>query len=114
MDEKKEEKTKETPKVDKPKEATPKQKEGDKYETTPVIERAREERERLEKATVAQKAENDRTEKIMAKKELGGTIEAGQAPVKKSEDEEWAEDAKERYKGTGLDPTDDDSPTVYA
>ena len=60
----------------------------------------------------------EREEKLQAKKEtlqaLGGGSPAGQAPVKKSEDEEWAEDAKERYKGTGLDPTDDDSPTVYA
>jgi len=60
--------------------------EGSKYETTPVIERAREEREKLEKATEAQKIENDRTEQIMAKRALGGTSEAGAAaPVVKEE-----------------------------
>ena len=51
---------------------------GDKYETTPVIERARQEREKMESATEAQKKENDRTEQIMARKVLGGVTEAGQ------------------------------------
>ncbi len=60
--------------------------EGDKYETTPIIERAREEREKLEAATKAQKEENDRTEKIMAKKALGGEAEAGGGEVKKPEE----------------------------
>ena len=67
-------------------------KDGDKYETTPVIERAREEREKLEVALKAQKEENDRTERIMAKQALGGKSEAGQEPEKKPEetDEEFA------------------------
>ena len=60
--------------------------EGDKYETTPVIERAREEREKLELATKAQKEENDRTEQIMAKKALGGTTEAGTQSEKPKEE----------------------------
>jgi len=86
---------------------------GDKYETTPVIERARQENERMEKATEAQRIENDRAEAIMAKRALGGTSEAGQEPVKKSDDEKWAEGAKERYAGTGMDPTPDKTPTTY-
>ena len=63
---------------------------GDKYETTPVIERARQEREKMDASTAAQKIENDRTEAIMAKRALGGETEAGQGqmkPVKKSDDE---------------------------
>lgn len=94
-------------------EATPAEEAGDKYETTPVIERAREEREKLEAATEAMKTENDRKEKIMAKEALGGNAEAGQEPVKKTEDEEWAEGAKERYEGTGMDPTPDNTPTEF-
>jgi len=82
--------------------------EGSKYETTPIIERAREEREKMEKATEAQKIENDRTEQIMAKRALGGDSEAGQTPKVESEDEKWAKDAKIRYEGTGMDPTDDE------
>ena len=61
----------------KPEETTKDSEEGNKYETTPIIERAREEREKLEAATKAQKEENDRTELIMAKKEMGGETEAG-------------------------------------
>ena len=60
---------------------------GDKYETTPVIERAREEREKLEAATKAQKEENDRTEAIMAKRALGGMTEAGTPAEKPKEDD---------------------------
>ncbi len=62
----------------KPEETTKDPEEGNKYETTPIIERAREEREKLETATKAQKEENDRTEKIMAKQALGGEVDAGQ------------------------------------
>lgn len=68
--------------------------EGSKYETTPVIERAREERERMEKATEAQRIENDRTEAIMAKQALGGTAEAGQPAEEKKE--ETPEEYRER------------------
>jgi hypothetical protein len=65
--------------------------EGSKYETTPVIERAREEREKLEAANEKREALLDREEQIMAKRALGGTTEAGQAPEKKEESpEEYA------------------------
>ena len=52
--------------------------EGDKYETTPIIERAREEREKLDAVVKELRIENDRREAIMARKELGGITEAGQ------------------------------------
>ncbi len=76
--------------------------EGNKYETTPVIERAREERERMEIATKAQKIENDRSEAIAAKRELGGMSEAGQPPVKKSEEQKKQSEAEEFFKDTAL------------
>ncbi len=59
---------------------------GDKYETTPIIERAREEREKLEAATKAQREENDRTEAIMTRRALGGTTEAGGIKEEKKEE----------------------------
>jgi len=65
--------------------------EGDKYETTPIIERARENAERVEKATAELKAENDRREKIMARQALGGET-SGRPPEEKKEEtpEEYA------------------------
>ena len=64
---------------------------GSKYETTPVIERAREEREKLEAANKERERLLDREEQIMAKRALGGMSEAGQAPAKPEEisDEEY-------------------------
>lgn len=50
---------------------------GVKYETTPVIERAREERQKLEAANTKREELLDREEAIMAKRELGGRAEAG-------------------------------------
>ena len=67
-----------------------------------------------------QKRENDRREELLireealhAKKVSAGYTEAGQKPKVKTEDEKWAEDAKKRYEGTGIDPTPDDSPTEF-
>ena len=79
--------------------------EGDKYETTPVIERAREEREKLEIATKAQKAENDRTESIMARNALGGISEGGKINEPKVETpEEYAE----KFQRGEVNPLQDD------
>lgn len=66
---------------------------GNKYETTPIIERTREEREKLDASIAAQKVENDRAEAIMAKRALGGQSEAGIVPEKpkKMTDVEYAE-----------------------
>lgn len=57
--------------------------------------------------------ENDRMEDLIAKKMLGGRSEAGEKPKKETDDERWAREAKERYAGSGLDPTDDDTPVIY-
>lgn len=72
---------------------------GVKYETTPIIERAREEREKIEVATAAQKVENDRAELIMAKKELGGA-EVG-SPSEKKEYTEEEKASRARIKAIG-------------
>jgi len=86
MDEKKEEPD-EKKEAEKPEEkpAAEDTGEGDKYETTPVIERAREEREKLEAANKKKEELLDREEQIMAKKALGGQTEAGQVEEKKEE-----------------------------
>ena len=95
VDEKKEETEEVTEKTGK-EETTDSKDDGVKYETTPVIERAREEREKLEVAIAAQKIENDRSEAIMVKRELGGRSEAGSVPEpKKPEtDEEFTDKFK--------------------
>ena len=100
MDEQKTKEKTEEPKTEDPKTNNDA---GDKYETTPIIERAREERERMEKATEAQKAENDRTEKIMVRKAMGGQSEAGTVDKTQTEDEKKKQGAKEFFKGTELE-----------
>ena len=83
--------------------------EGDKYETTPIIERAREERERMETVVKELREENTRRELIMAKQALGGRSEAGGEPVKpkKLTDEEYADEVAkgkaDPFKDDGLD-----------
>lgn len=88
MDEEKKEEKKEEPKLP-PKDTDG----GSKYETTPVIERAREERERMEKVKDELKIENDRRERIQARDALGGSSEAGikSEEPKKLTDQEYAE-----------------------
>ena len=71
--------------------------------------------EETKKATEELKKQNEEKREIMKaekeiadKKALGGQTEAGIAPVEKSEDEKWAKGAKERYEGTGLNPTNEE------
>ena len=56
------------------------------YETTPVIERAREEREKMDAANKERKALLDREEAIMAKKTLGGTTAGSEEKTEKKEE----------------------------
>ena len=109
MEEKKiDEQTEEKATDEKPETKSENSEEGSKLETTPLLERARKEREGLE-------AQNDRKEKLLEREEammlrqaLSGRAEAGQGAKEKSEDEKWAEGAKERYDGTGMSPVEDD------
>ena len=59
----------------------------------------------------------EKNEKVMADAAISGKGFAGQgAPKQESEDEKWAKEAKERYAGTGMDPTPDPDtgPTKYS
>jgi ribosomal protein L3 len=59
----------------------------------------------------------EKNEKIMADAAISGKGFAGQSPTApKTDDEKWAEDAKKRYAGTGMDPTPDpdSGPTKYS
>jgi len=58
---------------------------GNKYETTDIIERARQERERLEEANKKKEELLNREEKLLAKRQLSGTAEAGQDKPQKKE-----------------------------
>jgi hypothetical protein len=77
--------------------------------------------DRADQIAERQKRENDRREELIKREEalaarrvVGGKADAGDTPKKKSEDEKYAEDAKERYAGMGIDPLDDDTPTTYS
>ena len=59
---------------------------GNKYETTPLIERARVEREKLDEANKKKEELLNREEAIMAKRTLGGVTEAGGSPEKPKEE----------------------------
>lgn len=68
------------------------------------IEEVRTARQRLKEENDLLEAENARAESLRAE-----SLNAGRSmmtkPVIETEDEKWAREAKERYKGTGLDPT---------
>lgn len=59
--------------------------EGDNPKATEVIERADATAERMEKATQAQKEENDRTERLMVRNALSGRASAGGEAAKPEE-----------------------------
>jgi hypothetical protein len=70
-----------------------------------LIDKTNKAAERLENAN--KKAEDlvKRQERIIAEQRLHGKGVAGQPKKKETEDEKWAREAKERYAGTGIDPT---------
>ena len=78
----------------------------DKEDVAPV-DKVKENLEELKKANDETEAELLRGEELRAKVTQGGKAAAGQEVVKETEDEKWAKDAKLRYEGTGMDPTDD-------
>lgn len=82
-------------------------------ETKTKIELANEAAERIENANKKTEELANRLEATKTEEILGGKSEAGTQKPKKTDDEKWAEKAKERYEGTGLDPTPDDKPTEY-
>ena len=49
----------------------------------------------------------DREENLLAQQRVSGrALAGGERPKEQTEDEKWAEDAKKRYEGTGMDPTE--------
>ena len=62
-------------------------------ETTTLIDDANLAAKRLEDANKEKSTLLDREENLAAKRALGGTTEAGQAPKVETEDEKWAKDA---------------------
>ena len=50
--------------------------------------------------------ERKRIEKATAEMLVNGRSYAGQAPKIETADEKWKREAKERYAGTGMDPTE--------
>lgn len=93
------------PKEEKQKDTESDSDKGNKYETTPLIERARVEREKLDEANKKKEELLNREEAIMSRKELGGGSEAGQAHVEKKEtDEEYVA----RFQKGEANPLEDD------
>jgi hypothetical protein len=74
-----------------------------KPEEKNLIEEAKIEREKIEKATEAMKAENERAERLAIQKELSGKSKGTSIPEKSNMDE-YKEKAEERYRGTGMSP----------
>ena len=95
MDEEKEkQKPKEKPEEKKSETPVENKDAGSKYETTPIIERAREEREKLDAANKKKEELLDREEKIMARRELGGQTEAGTTETPEFSEKEKASRAR--------------------
>ena len=79
----------------------------DKEKAESMLVDAKETAERIEKANAETKELLDRQERLMTEQALSGKTDAGVPSEKpKTEDEKWAEDAKKRYDGTGMDPTE--------
>jgi len=71
-----------------------------------VIDQAKEYAERIEKANIESKEILKQNQEIEARMLLGGRSRAGTQETKpETAEEKWRREAKERYKGTGLDPT---------
>ena len=79
------EKKGEDPEGDQPEKTGEDNNAGNKYETTPIIERARQEREGMEAANKKKEELLNREEAMMATKALGGGSEAGQPSEEKKE-----------------------------
>ena len=73
-----------------------------------LVERAEAAQKGIEAANAESIKIAERLEAAKIKEALGGTTAAGQPdPKKETEDEKWEKEAKERWKGTGVDPTPD-------
>jgi len=78
---------------------------GNATEEISPLDEAKQVLSETKKHLVAITAERQKIEKAAADLLVNGRSFAGQKPKEKTEDEKWAESAKERYAGTGMDPT---------
>jgi hypothetical protein len=69
------------------------------------LDEARKFNEDSKKVLAEMKSERLKIEKAAAEMLVNGKSLAGQVIKAETADEKWAREAKERYKGTGLDPT---------
>ena len=100
MDEEKEKK----PEEPKPAENTG---EGSEPKTTEPIDNANKAAERMERANKKKEELLDREEALLVQARLSGrSLAGGEKPKEETEDEKWTREAKERYAGTGMDPTE--------
>ena len=81
---------------------------------SPMIEEAKKQADRLEAIDEKLGIKIKKLESLQTEEALGGKSHGGGA-AKETEDEKWNREAKERYAGTGMDPTPHDgTPTVYS
>ena len=69
------------------------------------IEEAKLIRDETKRNLIAITEERKKIEKATAELLVGGRSFAGQQTKQETVDEKWAREAKERYAGTGMDPT---------
>lgn len=90
----------------KPIQPTPGEEGKEKAESKSPLEEARALDKSIKEGTAKIQKLLEKHEKILADVAVTGKGFAGQAPTApKTDDEKWAEEAKERYAGTGMDPT---------
>jgi len=75
-------------------------------ENTSLIKQANAAAERLENANKERKEIINQETEIINRKLVSGRSEGGITPKEETADEKWAREAKVRYAGTGMDPTE--------
>lgn len=86
---------------EKPEEKEEEPKEG----SNSLLEKWTKETDRREAIVIEEKKLQKRKEDLFAQQQMHGTAEGGSKPTEETEDEKWRKEAKERWKGTGYDPT---------
>jgi len=76
----------------------------EEIKTPSLIEQAKEERKKIEEATAKMKEEREKLEKTASDMALAGVSKIDPTP-EPTKHEEYIDRAKERYKGTGRDPS---------
>ena len=84
---------------------TPENKGTEVQESTSIIKEANQAAERLEKATKEMKEAAKKLEDLRVESQFGGRSAGGQSVIQETADQKWAREAKLRYAGTGMDPT---------